>query len=246
MKRVFSRQHRWKTLLILLLDIAFIRLGIWQLDRLDQRRAANILVAQRVNAPPLRLNDLPATTDWFDLVNRRVTAEGEFDVDRQIMVQFQTYEGRPGVYLLTPLRLTGSDQAVLVNRGWLPLDQADPTQWAQATAGGVITLTGYLQTAGRPDPGATVAPGSSPFQPEALRLNVPELQAQIAYPTLPVYLLEAPPTPPQTGPPYRLQPNIDLSEGPHLSYALQWFAFAVIFSGGYVYYLRRSLVGRSD
>jgi surfeit locus 1 family protein len=43
----------------------------------------------------------------------------------------------------------------------------------------------------------------------------------------------------RTGPPIPYQPELDLTEGPHLSYALQWFAFAVLTVSGFAFYVRR-------
>lgn len=239
MRQMWQRQNWWKTLLIVLLEVAFIRLGVWQLDRLDQRRAANALSAQRVNAPLLRLNDLGPATDWAELINRPITVQGVYDLAQQVGVQYQTYQERPGVTLVAPLRLTDSQTAILVNRGWLPLEQSEPAQWIAYDVSGVVTVTGYLQAAGPLDAVALTTPGSTPRQSEVLRLNTAELQAQIPYPIAPVYVLESAPSANQTALPYRLSLDLDLSEGPHLSYAIQWFAFGVIFGGGYWLYLRR-------
>ena len=56
-------------------------------------------------------------------------AHGAFDYARQVSIRNQNYEGQPGVYLVTPLLISGSDKAVLVNRGWIPVGEADPATW---------------------------------------------------------------------------------------------------------------------
>lgn len=239
MKQLFRGRWLLLTVLVVIGVVIMLRLGIWQLDRLDQRRAANALLAQRVNAPPLSLNTLDPATDWSELINRPVIAQGVYDLSQQVAVQYQTYQERPGVTLITPLRLNDGQSAVLVNRGWLPLEQSEPSQWAAYAVSGVVTVTGYVQAAGPLDAVALTTPGSTARQSEVLRLNVAELQAQIPYSILPVYVLEAAPSAAQTTLPYRVPLDLDLSEGPHLSYAIQWFAFAVIFGGGYWAYLRR-------
>ena len=65
------------------------------------------------------------------------------------------------------------------------------------------------------------------------------LRAQMPYELLPFYILQAP-----TGneaPPFRQKPEIDLSEGPHLSYAIQWFLFTLILGGGYLFLVRKKI-----
>jgi surfeit locus 1 family protein len=58
-----------------------------------------------------------------------------------------------------------------------------------------------------------------------------------------VYLIQAPEGP-QTTPPYRVIPQIEISEGPHLSYAIQWFTFSAILLIGYPFFVRRELQAR--
>jgi surfeit locus 1 family protein len=80
-------------------------------------------------------------------------------------------------------------------------------------------------------------PGDPPLKAWNL-MNVGGIDKQIPYPILPVYVQQAP-DPAWTGLPLRSLPTLDLSEGPHMGYALQWFGFALLLGIGYPFYIRR-------
>jgi surfeit locus 1 family protein len=145
------------------------------------------------------------------------------------------------VHLLTPLHIQGSSQSILVDRGWVPEGDFKSHQLRQYDETGVITVLGILrQSQDKPDFGwrhdDIPAPGGH------LELwnftNVSGIARQIPYPLLPVFIQQAP-APDWNQIPIRSQPTLDLSEGPHLGYALQWFAFALILGGGYPFFIRR-------
>ena len=115
---LFSRRWWWKTLIVLLAMAAMAALGFWQLDRLDQRRAFNLQRRAALAAPPFELTGAPLPLPPVDLRDRQAVAHGAFDYARQVSIRNHNYEGQPGVYLVTPLLISGSDKAVLVNRGW--------------------------------------------------------------------------------------------------------------------------------
>jgi surfeit locus 1 family protein len=69
-------------------------------------------------------------------------------------------------------------------------------------------------------------------------VNMERLAAQIPYPILPVYI-QPNPNPNDAEPPIPQQPIIELTEGPHFGYALQWFAFAAILLIGYPFFVRK-------
>ena len=69
-------------------------------------------------------------------------------------------------------------------------------------------------------------------------VNLDRIKLQIPYSILPVYI-QLDPDPSRTQPPIPFQPALDLTEGPHQSYAIQWFLFATILGVGYPFYIRR-------
>ena len=112
-----TRRNILAALLAVVVAAVCVRLGIWQLQRLGERRARNAAVSARLAAPPVSLNQLPG--DPTAARYRRVRLTGTLDFDHEIVLIGRSRQGAPGVHIVTPLRLDGSDRAVLVNRGWV-------------------------------------------------------------------------------------------------------------------------------
>jgi surfeit locus 1 family protein len=237
------------TLVVLVVVTGCVRLGLWQLDRRDQKLAHNAAIAERMATDPVILAALPA--DSMGLVHRSATVHGRFDHDRSFVLMARSYAGAPGVYIFTPLRL---DQgAVLVNRGWFPAADAATVDLAAVSRPWEATVTGVLMAfPDVRDPGA-----GSGFRQRWARLDGDAIRRQYPYPVAPVYLLDTAgtgagevgvaaslPDDADSGrPPVPLAPPV-LDSGPHLSYAVQWFSFATIFLVGWVILLVRR-TGRS-
>lgn len=207
-----------------------VRLGLWQLHRLSERRAANAAAAAARAAPELDL----AVRAGAATAQRRVRATGAYDRAHEQVLRGRALQEVPGVSLVTPLRVPElGDTAVLVERGFVPAPDA-------------VTL--------RPDSGAFDEPGTHTVHGVALpitggddggqplahaglttwrRLDLAALRARLPYPILDVYILQAPDSALPRMPRRREPPALD-DEGPHQSYAIQWFVFAamaVVFAG---------------
>ena len=76
-------------------------------------------------------------------------------------------------------------------------------------------------------------------------VNVDQLKKQITGPLLPAYIQEAP-NPAWTSLPYRSLPQLELTEGPHMGYAIQWFAFAAILGLGYPFFIQRQEIKTAE
>lgn len=242
-KLFFSRRWWWVTLIVILGMGVLARLGVWQLDRLAERRAANAALREHLAAGPISLNDAalePAALT--EMAGREATATGAFDFSEQVLLQLQKFQGAPGGHLIAPLRLDGREEAVLVDRGWIPEAELAPELWSQYDEAGAVTVTGTIR------PSETARGVEPPSEPQAAvyRVNVEAIERQLPYEVLPVYLLQSPPPEGNTELPYRETVEVDLSEGPHLSYAIQWFAFTLMLGGGYVYYVYREEVVKSN
>ena len=214
-----------------ILAAVFVRLGFWQLARLDERRALNAERAARVAMPIAPFDSVDA-----DLRDRRVWLEGAFDFDREIVLAGRSRNGSPGVHLVTPLRRPGRDTAVLVNRGWVYSADAatvDRTRHRES----IGRITGY--TVELPDVSTTTSP---PRGRSLRQLSSPAIASLIPYPVSPLYVISQDSSA-DTGP-VRLPPPA-LDEGPHLSYAIQWFCFALISLGGAAVVLYRDFQGRA-
>jgi surfeit locus 1 family protein len=235
LSQLLSRRWWWVTLLVIAGIALLISLGNWQLDRRQKRIAANAALAEQLAAEPVNLNDpaldlaaLPAMPD------RAVAATGEFDFSHQYWLKLQNFAGQAGGHLLAPLRLEGRDEAVLVDRGWVPFSEADPQRWDQFDENGPVTIHGVIRRSEASD--RATAPGGD--SREWFRVDVGAINERIPYDLLPVYVYQTDDDG-QT-PPLRQPPEIDLSEGPHLSYALQWFTFALMLGVGYLFFVHRA------
>ena len=144
LRAMFSRQWILTTLLALAGGMVCIRLGIWQLDRLDQRRAFNAQVEAMWAADPLNLAGKPAD-DLTKMEYRAVTVSGKYDFENQVALRNRYYQNQYGYNLLTPL-LLGDGSAVLVDRGWIPADGNDsPSSWSRYDQPGRVNLQGQIR-----------------------------------------------------------------------------------------------------
>jgi surfeit locus 1 family protein len=240
----FALRPRWilSHLLVLLLVIVMINLGFWQLRRLHERRTYNASVRANESQAPQPVDDVLHAGDpvsvGHDLNFRRVTATGTYDTSNEIIVRARSLDETPGVWALTPLRLADGT-GVVVLRGFLPsqgtlervpADAEPPSDQVSVT--GLVQETQTRGAFGPTDPAgghlATMA-----------RADVARIAKQLPYPILPAYVQLQTQQPAQPGPQPKVLPEPVLDEGPHLSYAIQWFIFTTIAIVGYPLILRR-------
>lgn len=218
--------------LVILVAVSFSWLGLWQLDRLDQRHAYEDLVAERLAAPPSPLVDVLKASSSDDVRFRRVVAEGTFDPAHEVILYGRTQSGQTGNHVLTPL-LLADGTAVAVDRGWVPLSDDDPPLADAAPPPGHVRVTGVLFPS-EADGGGVSGPRTT-----FTRLDLPALASQLPYPLAPAYLLLGSQEPGQADLP-RIAPLPDAGQSPpHLSYAIQWFTFATIAVVGFAILVRR-------
>lgn len=246
-RALVGRRWWWVTLLVLALMVLLARLGFWQLDRLAQRREANAQLQAAIESAPIDLNAALAeyarlAPDEVEagLANRNVVMHGAYNFSQQRVVKLQSWQGQAGVHLITPFVLEGTDTAVLVNRGWIP-DAEHAAGLTFDTPGGRQTLTGYValtETISRRTADAVVP---ATLGEELFRVDVAALGEEMPFALLPFYVkldaLEG--TAVQL--PVPIPKEVDLSEGPHLSYAAQWFIFSLGLGIAYVVFVNRSL-----
>ena len=202
----------------------FIRLGFWQVGRLHERQARNAVVGAQQRSAPMALAALPRDSAAAHF--RPAGVEGRFDYDHELVVASRSRHGSPGVELLTPVRIAGSDTAVLVNRGWVYSPDGGTVDRARWREGDSALVTGYVEMYA-PDVGATTSAIDARI---VRRVSRQEIAAKIPYPVAPFYLVARSDTASLTHPVRRDLPALD--EGPHRSYAFQWFCFAAIALGG--------------
>jgi surfeit locus 1 family protein len=223
--------------LIIAVAVVTFRLGFWQLSRYSERKTRNEEIVERLDKPPLDLNVVEKPPE--ELEYRRVRVEGEFDSEHEILLKNRARQGQPGFHLITPL-LISQDRAVLVDRGWIPLVDGEKSERGVYQETNHVLIEGIARLSqSEPSWGFLADPvpevGDSPLETWRL-LYIEGIQGQIPYPLLPIYIAQTN-NPASEGP--IPEPEIDLSEGSHLGYAIQWFSFtAVAVIGGY-YWLRR-------
>lgn len=232
----FAVRGRWLVghLVVLAIAALFVRLGIWQLDRLDEVRGRNRMIEARLQMPSVPLRTLLAPGAPFpdEAAYRRVTVSGTYD-GAQAVVQFRALNGEPGRHLLAWL-LTGDD-VVVVNRGWIPASGPDvPVPPGTEPTPGVVRVTGVVLPF--EDGGANTA--GPPGVTTATRID-PAALPTWSLPTYPGYIQLLEQSPPAGSLPVPL-PEPELDDGPHLSYAVQWFLFTAIGLVGWPLLIRRS------
>lgn len=216
-----------------LLVALMVNLGFWQLDRLQQKRDFNELVTTRSERPVQELArvaaDLEAgTAEWL-----RVSINGTYDTTRAVRVVNRSQNGTAGWNEVIPLR-TEELGWVIVNRGFVPLAGATATPAPTAE----VTVTGWLRASQKRGTLGAVD-STDPMNRDFQRFDLPLMSAQLDGTVLPMYLQlfgESPDTIVSWPAPV---PFPELDEGPHRSYAFQWFFFSSVAAVAWVVVVRR-------
>lgn len=239
LRKMFSLKWALTTLLVFAGTAVCVRLGVWQFDRLDQRRAFNTQVETMRAREPLNLNEgVPA--DITSMEWRAVTVTGEYDFENQVAMRNQYNDGIYGFHLITPLQF--DEGVVLVNRGWIPAESGSlPDDWRMYDEEGTVIVTGQIRL-GQGKPAFGGVADALPMDGSRLNvwnnLDLEMMSTQFPYPILDVFVQPNREEGDVT-PPIAYQPEIELTEGSHFGYALQWFTFATILFVGYPFYLKR-------
>jgi cytochrome oxidase assembly protein ShyY1 len=238
-----SRRWVLRVLAGLVLVTACVRLGIWQLDRNEERSARNAVIEANVDRDPVPVDDvldvgrpLSANQLWTP-----VAATGTYDVDRQLVVRLRPLDGRAGVHVLVPL-VTAAGTALLVDRGFVAQDgpaTAIPT--VPDPPPGEVHVIGRARAS---EEGRGV--GGDPDSGAIRYVDVDEVDTWLPYPVYGAWVEVIEEQPSASEAPL-LPPAPTPDAGPHLSYAIQWFLFACIGIGGFVVLMRaESRLRRED
>ncbi len=213
--------------------VAMISLGLWQLRRLDEKQTFNSQVTEHTNADvmPLDIADLTGRAD--ELSYRRVSTSGTYLPTPQFEVVNVTQDGTTGRDVVNALQLADGT-LILVNRGFvatgspLPSPPSGEVQLLSRLKAGQVAGTGQPS-----DDGTQVLT-------QVRRVDLVALAQQFDSPLAPMYLelLESSPAEPNNVRPIAFP---ELSEGPHLSYAVQWAVFSISVAVGWVLAVRKSI-----
>lgn len=212
---------RWLALLalVLLVCAAFGWLGWWQLGVARDKGHAEALARART-APTVALQDVLRPGQPFPEsdVGRSVRVTGAYDGARRLLVTDRRQGGRPGFWLLVPLRTTAGELLPVV-RGWVP-SADDP---AAAVPAGQVTVTGTLQPT---EPPTDVSPGAG-------RVDAVDTADLVnRWPDAPLYngfVVLTAQDPPASPPAATVQVVPEQASGlawRNAAYALEWWVFA--------------------
>jgi surfeit locus 1 family protein len=239
----FSLKWLLSTLLVVGGIYFCIRMGLWQLDRLAQRRSFNAHYIQIVAQPELLLEKLPSE-DMTLMEYRTVSAHGKFDFEQNVVRRNQYHDGQPGFSLITPLVMSDGE-AILVERGWIPAEGNEkPDDWRKYDVEGVQTVKGILRLGqSASEFGGLADPDVSEGQTRLNywnQINLDLMAKQLPYKIAPVFIQPSV-IPENLTPPFPTNTIVEVTEGPHLGYALQWFTFSTLLLFGYPYFLYKQL-----
>jgi cytochrome oxidase assembly protein ShyY1 len=218
-------RFRWIPFIATVVAVALgVALGQWQTRRAAEKEQIETKLSERQSAPPLAIGVQPrAARDVDELEYRRVVVRGEFVRDRPIYLDNRPYQGVPGFYVLTPLKIAGSDLHVLVARGWTRRDPVDRTKvMAPAPPAGVVEVegvvkrnAGHVMQLGRPEP---LRPGAI-----VQNLDIAEFAQSSKLAMQPFVIEQLTDTRDQL---VRDWPRPSAGVDKHRGYAFQWYALA--------------------
>ncbi|UCE89624.1 MAG: SURF1 family protein [Pseudomonadota bacterium] len=210
------------TLVTLALLPVLVSLGFWQLQRADEKRAIQAGLELRAQQPPLRL--VQPLGGAAEAEQYRALLIGRYDTAHQLLLDNRTHQGKAGYEVLTPLHVSGSELAVLVNRGWIPQGRSRAEVPLPAAPRSEVMVHGVLKA----PPTAALKLGEGYRDgtgwPAVVQwVDVAALAVELGYPLQPVVVLQDPSDP---GGFVREWKWVVSPPEKNLSYAVQWFALA--------------------
>lgn len=254
------------TIAAVLTVAATVSLGRWQLSRAAQKEALQADIDAQKLKPALTQAEFLALEKASDSLHRPVRLRGLWLPTQTVYLDNRQMHGTPGFYVLTPFALEGTEQAVMVQRGWIQRNFVDRTQLgAVETPAGIVEVTGLIEpppshllelgtSAPTPVPAASApattasapaapAPASEGYSPIRQNLDLEAFRAETKLPLRTDVSLQ------QSGPAseglQRDWPAPALGLERHYGYAFQWFGLSALVVILYVWFqfitpLRRS------
>jgi surfeit locus 1 family protein len=218
----------------------FVMAGNWQRDRLHAKQTLRERFDAAAAAQPVPLPDLGHGADWTPLRYRPVIATGEFDASRQILIDNRVRAGRVGYDVVAPLVLDDG-RRVLVDRGWVVQGASRATLPAVAPPVGRVELRGRINIPA----GGYFELSRNPAQGPVWQHLDPSRFAQLTGLSVPPVVIEQtlPAVPGDTLVRDRPQPDFGVEQ--HRIYMVQWYAFAALALGLWVYLTIRATNRRS-
>lgn len=238
-KFLFTGKWMGYLLLAAIFASVCVGLGFWQMSRRTEVLADIAKINNNYSAPPLnyqqarpQLEKLDPGKEWS-----QVSLTGTYDIAGQRVVRNRPLNGQPGYEVVVPLKLADGE-SVIIDRGWLPIGDKEggrPDSIPEPVSGEVTVVARLRPAEPKLQRGAPSGQLAS--------IDLTDYAKQLGYPVLTgAYGQIASESPAAaTNPAAFPMPSVD--EGPHLSYEMQWFAFAVLFFVGYGYAARQQALG---
>ncbi|CAM3829253.1 SURF1 family protein [Roseateles saccharophilus] len=219
----------WLVLAAALLGAALTaRLGIWQLDRAAQKNALQVADEAEAARPALGNAELGSDRQ----LHRRVVLRGNWVAERSVWLDNRSMDARAGFFVVTPLRLAGRSEAILVQRGWAPRDPVERTRLPP-----LATPTEEVEVQGRlaASPSRLFELGTGSAGPIRQNLDAAAFAVESGLVLLPLTVVQTAPAGADDGL-LRHWPAPDLGLQKHYGYAFQWFALCALIVGLYVWF----------
>ena len=213
---------------------ATARLGVWQLSRAAEKIALQTALDTRGHLVPLTNIDLAREPGQADAQHYRpAVVRGQWVAGHTVFLENRQMNGRPGFFVVTPLRLDGRSDAVLVQRGWAPRDMRDRTLLPRVDEqAGAVEVHGLIA----PPPSRLFE--FSAAQGGAIRqnLDLAAFSAEIHLPLAPVSVQQNDSAATAGDALLRQWPHPAVDVHKHYGYAFQWFAMSALMAGLYVWF----------
>lgn len=164
----------------------------WQWDRHIQKQQLITRLNETLSLEPIPITELLATSPaWDALTFRRIKLAGSYDFSKEMLLRNRNLEGRAGVHVITPLKIDSTDTYILVDRGFLPLGREEKNERIAYQTPQHVELYGLVKNS---MPVKFMAPNDppsgldKPWVDQWLRVNIPNMQKQLPYPVLPIYI----------------------------------------------------------
>ncbi|UVJ37701.1 SURF1 family protein [Arthrobacter sp. CJ23] len=232
---LFSSKWLGYFVLALIFATACVFLGRWQMDRRAETLAEINRVVSNYSAAPVPFADVKEQFAGLDPEREwtQVELRGHYDVAGQRVVRNRPLNGQPGYDVVVPFRLA-TGEAVVIDRGWLPIGNNTPghPDVVPAPPAGEVTVVARLKPSEpKLDRGAVDGQLAS--------IDLPGFAAELDYPLQTGAYGQIASETPAVEPMPAAFPKPATEEGTHLSYSLQWFAFGVLMFIGFGYAARQ-------
>ena len=225
---------RWKFWLItvaaVLATLATLSLGQWQLNRAAEKRAIQEQRDHQGERSALDNAAFMALSTPLEELHRPVQLKGHWLADQTVFLDNRQMNAKPGLYVITPLKIEGSSAVVVVQRGWIARNFEDRTQLPK-----VRTLTGTVVVEGRiaPPPSKLYEMGGPDSGVIRQNLDLSLFSTETGLPLLSMSIQQSGAASDGL---LREWPVVGTGVEKHYGYAFQWFALSALIALLYVWF----------